>query len=102
VNDFALNEKRGVCFTMKIHGPNHSNFNLYKKQLQSQAEQKKEIDQQDRLEISNRAKQLQENNQPSTKRKAYVQDIKKQIESGKYQVNHEVLAKKMFDFWSKQ
>lgn len=86
---------------MKIHGSNQANFNPYQKQIQKQAEYKKEINQKDQLEISSQAKQLQKNDKPNAKRAAYVQEIKNAVESGEYQVNHEKTAKKMTDFWLK-
>lgn len=87
---------------MKIYGSNQANFNPYQKQLQKQAEYKKEINQKDQLEISSQAKQLQEHTKPHTEREKYVQKIKNAVESGEYQVNHGKTAQKMIDFWSKQ
>ena len=87
---------------MKIHGSNEANFNPYQKQIQKQAEYKKEMNQKDQLEISSQAKQLQEHAKPNAERANYVQKIKNAVESGDYQVNHEKTAKKMIDFWSKQ
>ncbi|WP_106496664.1 flagellar biosynthesis anti-sigma factor FlgM [Lentibacillus sp. Marseille-P4043] len=86
---------------MKIHGPNQTNFNPYKNHIQKQQEYKKDSNKLDQLEISNQAKKLQENSQPSAERSKYVQDIKKAVESGEYQVNPEKAAQKMIAFWSK-
>lgn len=85
---------------MKINGPNSMNFNPYKQQVQKQPDLKKDMGQ-DHIEISNKAKQLQENEKVSEKRAAHIQEIKKAIESGEYEVNPEVTAKKMMEFWSK-
>ena len=87
---------------MKIHGSNQANFNPYQKQIQKQAEYKKEMNPKDQLEISNQAKQLQEHARPNAERAKYVQKIKNAVESDEYQVNHEKTAQKMIDFWSKQ
>ncbi|PAV31013.1 flagellar biosynthesis anti-sigma factor FlgM [Virgibacillus profundi] len=87
---------------MKINGPNQSNFNPYKNQIQKQMDYKKETNKQDQIEISSQAKQLQENEKPNAKRAAYVQDIKNAVDSGEYKINHEKAAQKMIDFWSKK
>ncbi|OZU88802.1 flagellar biosynthesis anti-sigma factor FlgM [Virgibacillus indicus] len=87
---------------MKINGPNQTNFNPYKNQIQKQNEVKKEINKKDQIEISSHAKQLQENEKPNAKRAAYVQEIKNAVESGEYKINHEKTAQKMIDFWSKK
>ncbi|MEN1967324.1 flagellar biosynthesis anti-sigma factor FlgM [Lentibacillus sp. N15] len=86
---------------MKIHGSNQTNFNPYKNHIQKQSEYQKDPKQSDRLEISNQAKQLQENSQPSAERAKYVQDLKKAVDSGEYRVNPEKTAQKMIAFWSK-
>ncbi|MFD1038886.1 flagellar biosynthesis anti-sigma factor FlgM [Virgibacillus byunsanensis] len=87
---------------MKINGPNQTNFNPYKNQIQKQQDYAKDIKKEDQLQISSQAKQLQENEKPEPKRAEYVQDIKKAVESGEYLVNPEKTAQKMISFWSKQ
>ncbi|WP_096269427.1 flagellar biosynthesis anti-sigma factor FlgM [Paucisalibacillus globulus] len=87
---------------MKVNGPNQTNFNPYKNQIQKQMEMKKVGKQQDQLEISSEAMKLQENTKVNAKREAYVQEIKNRVESGQYEINYEKTAQKMIDFWSKQ
>ncbi|WP_047984502.1 flagellar biosynthesis anti-sigma factor FlgM [Ornithinibacillus californiensis] len=87
---------------MKINGPNQTNFNPYKNQIQKNMDMKKATKQQDQLEISSQAIQLQENTKVNAKREAYVQEIKSRVESGEYVINHEKTAEKMIEFWSKQ
>ncbi|MEN2768731.1 flagellar biosynthesis anti-sigma factor FlgM [Ornithinibacillus xuwenensis] len=87
---------------MKVNGPNQTNFNPYKNQIQKQTDYKKNVQQQDQLEISTQAMQLQENTKVNAKREAYVQEIKNLVESGQYEIDFEKTAKKMIDFWSKQ
>lgn len=87
--------------TMKIQGPNHTNFNPYKNQTQKQTDMGKEVNQKDQLQISSQAKELQGNEKPNKERAAYVQDIKNAVESGDYKVNHEKTARKMIAFWNK-
>src|SRR5699024_12200766 len=79
---------------MKIHGPNHTNFNPYKNQAQKLDKVKKEHQQEDRLEISSHAKQLQQSKKTSVEREKYVQDIKQAIDTGEYKINYEKTAKK--------
>jgi len=86
---------------MKINGPNQTNFNPYKNQLQKQADLKKDM-KQDQIEISNRAKNLLENDKTNPKREAYVQDIKDKADAGEYKINYEKTAQKMIDFWKEQ
>ncbi|MBP1971173.1 negative regulator of flagellin synthesis FlgM [Virgibacillus natechei] len=87
---------------MKINGPNQTNFNPYKNQMQKQADYKNEVNKKDQIEISSQAKQLQENEKPHVQRASYVQEIKNAVESGEYKVNPERTAEKMIDFWSKK
>lgn len=87
---------------MKIQGPNHTNFNPYKNQIQKQADANKEINQKDQLQISNQAKELQGNAKPSAERAAYVKEIKNAVDAGEYKVNHEKTASKMISFWNNQ
>ncbi|GAB3056905.1 flagellar biosynthesis anti-sigma factor FlgM [Virgibacillus ainsalahensis] len=87
---------------MKINGPNHTNFNPYKNQIQKQTDYKKDMEKKDQIEISSQAKQLQEKSKPDAERAAYVQEIKNAVDAGEYKINHEKTAQKMIDFWSKQ
>ncbi|MGM8364583.1 flagellar biosynthesis anti-sigma factor FlgM [Virgibacillus sp. W0181] len=86
---------------MKIQGSNFSNLNAYKNHLQKPLDKHKTA-KNDELNISNEAKQLQENNKTGQKRTAYVQEIKKAVDTGEYTVNPERSAQKMIDFWSKR
>ncbi|UJL45346.1 flagellar biosynthesis anti-sigma factor FlgM [Virgibacillus sp. NKC19-16] len=87
---------------MKINGSNHTNFNPYKNnQIQKQAEIKNDSNKKDQVEISSQAKQLLESEKTNAQRDSYVQEIKNQVESGEYKVNHEKTAQKMIDFWSR-
>lgn len=83
---------------MKIHGPNQTNFNPYKNQAKKIEKIKNEGNQKDRLEISTRAKHLQQTEQTSSKREKYIQEIKQAIDSGEYKINHEQTANKMIQF----
>lgn len=85
---------------MKIQGPNLTKLAAYRAQLQ-QADPKKKVSKEDQLNISNAAKQLQESNKTNTQRAEYVQNIKNAVKSGQYEIDHEKVAQKMIDFWSK-
>lgn len=84
---------------MRVYGPNSTNFNPYKRQIHNEQQQRKQS-YKDELNISKEAKQLQETNEAEKARSSRVQEIKKLVDSGEYEVNHEQVAKKMIDFWS--
>ncbi|WP_284139263.1 MULTISPECIES: flagellar biosynthesis anti-sigma factor FlgM [unclassified Virgibacillus] len=85
---------------MKIHGSNQTNFNPYNKQLQKLTEHKHAGNQKDQLQISKEAKHLQKAEQGNGQREAYVNEIKKAVEAGEYNINYEKTAQKMIAFWS--
>ncbi|MDL4839216.1 flagellar biosynthesis anti-sigma factor FlgM [Aquibacillus rhizosphaerae] len=88
---------------MKIQGPNNSNFNPYQKQLNKQAEIKKDMQsKEDNLQISDQAKQLQGSDNPSALRQKHVDEIKQSVQSGQYKVDPQTTAKKMLNFWNSQ
>lgn len=86
---------------MKINGPNKSSFNPYQEQYQKIERNKASSHKEDRLEISSKAKELLKTEQPNKSREKYVENIKEEVQSGTYQVNHEKTAKKMIEYWSK-
>ncbi|MGX4668775.1 flagellar biosynthesis anti-sigma factor FlgM [Cerasibacillus sp. JNUCC 74] len=83
---------------MKINGPNQFNFNPYKKPYHKQMDVKQEM-KNDQIEISNRAKQLQQEEKPSPQRAEKVERLKEAVASGEYEINYEKTAQKMLDFW---
>ncbi|MFD1361688.1 flagellar biosynthesis anti-sigma factor FlgM [Lentibacillus salinarum] len=87
---------------MKIYGPNQSNFNPYKQQMQKQTDDTKHTPKHDQVEISNQAKEMLKNGKADAKRASYVQHIKDAVDKGDYQINHEKTAQKMIDFWSRE
>lgn len=86
---------------MKIQGPHFRNIHAYNKQLQQNRESYQKEQRRDELNISSQAKQLQESNKKFMKRSEYIQQIKNEIKSGKYEINYEETAQKLIDFWSK-
>lgn len=85
---------------MKINGPNPTNFNPYKQSIQPKTEPKSEGNKKDQIEISSKAKQLQEG-ASDPKRAAYLEELKKKIDAGEYNVDVDKTAQKMMDFWKK-
>ncbi|TFB24382.1 flagellar biosynthesis anti-sigma factor FlgM [Filobacillus milosensis] len=85
---------------MKINPLNNTNLNPYKKNIQKQQDVKNAGQPQDKLEISNQAKQLQGNNSIVEARQEKVDELKKQVQNGDYQVDPKKTAEKMIDFWT--
>ncbi|GAA0428425.1 hypothetical protein GCM10008934_17660 [Virgibacillus salarius] len=84
---------------MKINGLNQPNYNPYKQQINKQVEVKHDM-KKDQIEISNQAKQLQEDEKPNPARSARVEKLKEAVEAGEYKLNYDKTAEKMIDFWS--
>lgn len=82
-----------------MYGPNSTNFNPYQRQAQHEQKQRKQTFQ-DELNISKEAQQLQKTNETEKTRSAHVQQIKKLVDSGEYEVDFDQVAQKMIDFWS--
>lgn len=76
-------------------------INAYQKQANvSPVEKAKPIQQEDQVQISNRAKEMYEKKtEASTERQEKINQLKAQIESGEYQVNGKEVADKVFQFW---
>ncbi len=86
---------------MKIQGPNPL-INTYKQlQQQKKVSDKNPKLQADQLNISSEAKKMQESQQLEAKRSERVEELKQMVKQDTYQVNHEQLAQKMVDFWSR-
>lgn len=85
---------------MKIQGSNPL-INVYKQQKHQQVN-RKNIQQKDELNISTEAKKLQKNTQYEVERSQYVDEIKQLVQSGEYKVEHDKMAQKMIDFWTKR
>lgn len=87
---------------MKIHGSNMMHIHKYKNQAFKNTVSNEKNNQSDKLNISEKAKQLQESGKMDVKRSNYIQQIKQSVESGEYKVHPERTAQKMIEFWSKQ
>lgn len=86
---------------MKINGSNQTHhINAYQKQLQKQTSTSQiNHQQEDRLQISDKAKRMQESSAAESGRHARIEKIKQEVASGNYQINYEETAKRMMDFW---
>jgi negative regulator of flagellin synthesis FlgM len=85
---------------VKISGSNFNHINPYQKQLQKQVSIQKSQLKEDKVEISSKAQELLKGNPIEEARKQEVENIKKAVQSGEYQINYEQTAKKMLEFWS--
>lgn len=88
-------------FILKINGTNHTNLNPYKNLVQKHDVLKKPIQKSDELQISNEAKSMLENHQPSADRIQRINTIKEAVQSGEYEIDFEKTADKMIDYWTK-
>lgn len=84
---------------MKIN-PMHS-VQAYRKLQEVQERHKQDqVKRQDQVEISSEAKEMAKSTEISAERMERVQEVKQQIENGTYKVNHQEVAKKIYDFWN--
>lgn len=83
---------------MKINNINSYQVNMYKNQLQKQAELQR-ANKKDKVEISSAAKDMQLENQFLISRDQKIESIKQSIENGTYKIDPKLTAKKMLDFY---
>ncbi|MDQ0352904.1 negative regulator of flagellin synthesis FlgM [Alkalibacillus filiformis] len=83
---------------MKINPTNKPHLNPYQKQMQNQPA-KQSNQQSDKVEISNKAKAMQEGNSIEKARQDHVQSIKQQVQDGEYDVNLKKTAEKLLEFY---
>ncbi|WP_233129739.1 flagellar biosynthesis anti-sigma factor FlgM [Salimicrobium humidisoli] len=84
---------------MRINGTNQTNWNPYQKQAQQQKQVQAQPNQ-DRLEISDAAKSMQEAGKLPEARKERLEELKLQVENGTYKADPSVIARKMTNFFS--
>ncbi|SES71905.1 negative regulator of flagellin synthesis FlgM [Salinibacillus kushneri] len=85
---------------MKIDGSNSVHLNPYQKQYQKQQSVNQSKKSEDKLEISNQAKEMLKGNEVKEARQKQIQQIKHDVQTGNYKVNYQETAQKMIDFWS--
>lgn len=85
---------------MKIQGPNLTRLATYRTQPHQQKQLEKMRNHNDKINISNKALELQQNNKANQKHTDRIQAIKEAIESGEYEIDVEKTAENMISFWS--
>ncbi|MCM3718469.1 flagellar biosynthesis anti-sigma factor FlgM [Fictibacillus phosphorivorans] len=87
---------------MRINHFNSIQNNPYKKQTQDvKQDSVKSSYKKDEVQISDEAKKLLSTSKFEQERADKVNEIKRQIESGNYEVNNSKVAKSILDFWRK-
>lgn len=84
---------------MRIQGPNPY-LNIYNQQ-KSQKVNKDKKELKDQVAISSEAKLMQLNKDQDKERSQYVQAIKERVQSGEYEMDHQLTAQKLLEFWKK-
>jgi negative regulator of flagellin synthesis FlgM len=87
---------------MRINHFNSIQNNPYKKQTQDMKQESvQSAYKKDEIRISDEAKKLLSSSKFEQERADKVNEIKRQVESGNYQVNTSKVAKSILDFWRK-
>lgn len=87
---------------MKIYNVRTGNVNPYKQQMNKNDYLRSNKKQSDKVEISSEAKQLQHQSSIVQKRKEKIEQLKIAIENGTYQIDHQELAKSIYNFYFKK
>ncbi|WP_191560059.1 flagellar biosynthesis anti-sigma factor FlgM [Metabacillus idriensis] len=86
---------------MKINHLNSANINPYKRSIEKQAETSQPAKKQDQVQISNKAKELQEQNGIVQSRQEKIAAIKQQVESGTYTIDPKAIAQSLINHYQK-
>ncbi|QNG60251.1 flagellar biosynthesis anti-sigma factor FlgM [Metabacillus idriensis] len=87
---------------MKINHLNSANINPYKRSIEKQADAAAQpAKKQDQVQISNKAKELQEQNGIVQSRQEKVAAIKQQVESGTYTIDPKAIAQSLINHYQK-
>ncbi|WP_404429339.1 flagellar biosynthesis anti-sigma factor FlgM [Sutcliffiella horikoshii] len=84
---------------MKINNLGPSGINPYKNQMKQHQAAKANQTKSDQVEISSKAKELQERSQFTEARQEKVAKLKVSVENGTYQVDSKAVANKMIDYY---
>lgn len=87
---------------MRIQNYRTNGLNVYQKQVEKLEPQKQPKKQEDKVEISAEAKELQKAKEMMAQRNEKIQQIKQQVESGSYVIDAKEVAKSMIHFFRKQ
>lgn len=83
---------------MKINHVRNVNLNPYNKQV-GKMEQTQKTSSKDKIEISSEALNLQKLGNIELERQEKVDAIKKEVQSGNYELNSKKIAEKMYSYW---
>lgn len=86
---------------MKINHLNSANINPYKRSIEKQADAAQTSKKQDQIEISTKAKELQQQNSIVQSRQEKVAAIKQQVESGTYTIDPKAIANSIISHYQK-
>ncbi|WP_404347830.1 flagellar biosynthesis anti-sigma factor FlgM [Sutcliffiella horikoshii] len=84
---------------MKINNLGPSGINPYKNQMKQHQAAKTNQTKSDQVEISSKAKELQERSQFTEARQEKIAKLKVSVENGTYQVDSKAVANKMIDYY---
>ncbi|WP_033827745.1 flagellar biosynthesis anti-sigma factor FlgM [Bacillus andreraoultii] len=86
---------------MKITNYGPSGLNPYKREFQKAETVKKSVGKtNDQIEISSEALKLQQKSDPA--RQAKIAEIKEQVQNGTYKIDHQELAKSIYNYYMKK
>lgn len=83
---------------MKINHLNRSYLNPYNKQIEKM-DQAQKAGKKDKIEISSEALELQKIGSFELERQEKVEAIKKEVQSGQYNLDPKSIANKMYSYW---
>jgi len=86
---------------MKINNVGQVKLNPYNRQMEKMDGIAK-ASKRDKLEISTEALELQKGNPIELERKKIVEDLKKKVDSGEYEIEPKKIAEKMYSFWNNE
>jgi negative regulator of flagellin synthesis FlgM len=86
---------------MKINHINSANINPYKRSIEKQTDAAQPAKKQDQVQISSKAKELQEQNGIVQSRQEKVAAIKQQVESGTYTIDPKAIAQSLINHYQK-
>jgi negative regulator of flagellin synthesis FlgM len=84
---------------MRINHIGSMGVNPYKRQLDKQVDSKKPAAKQDKVEISEAAKELQQVSQWAVEHQEKVRKLKEQVQNGTYKIDAEAIAKSIYEFY---
>ncbi|WP_085522115.1 flagellar biosynthesis anti-sigma factor FlgM [Tuberibacillus sp. Marseille-P3662] len=85
---------------MKINGSSYmKQLQMYQNHAQKSQQASKPVSKQDQVEISSTAKDMMQTNRIESERQEKVEQLRKQVADGKYDMNYNETAKKLVNYW---